>query len=142
MTAKPVAWLLADLGITKSHSRPHTSNDTPFSEAQFKTLKYRPGALWAFPRRFDSLDDARAFCQRFFAWYNTQHRHAGIGYFTPEAVHLGQAPELHLARCHVLAAAYDAHPERFVQQHPVPPPLPTAAWINPPTSTAEQEVAH
>jgi putative transposase len=138
MTSKPVAWLLADLGITKSHSRPHTSNDNPFSEAQFKTLKYRPD----FPRRFDSLDDARSFCHRFFAWYNTQHRHAGIGYFTPEAVHLGQAPDLHRTRCHVLAAAYDAHPERFVQQQPVPPPLPTAAWINPPTITAEQEGAH
>jgi len=138
MTSKPVAWLLADLGITRSHSRPHTSNDNPFSEAQFKTLKYRPD----FPRRFDSLADARAFCHRFFAWYNTQHRHAGIGYFTPEAVHSGQTPELHRTRCHVLAAAYDAHPERFVRQHPVPPPLPTAAWINPPTITAEREVAH
>ena len=138
MTSKPVAWLLTDLGITKSHSRPHTSNDNPFSEAQFKTLKYRPD----FPRRFDSLEDARSFCRRFFAWYNTQHRHAGIGYFTPEAVHSGRAPDLHRTRCHVLAAAHDAHPERFVRQHPVPPPLPTAAWINPPTRTAEQEGAH
>ena len=82
------------------------------------------------------------FCHRFFAWYNTQHRHAGIGYFTPEAVHLGQAPDLHLARRQVLQVAYAAHPERFVRQHPVPPPLPTAAWINPPSTTAEQEVAH
>jgi len=138
MTSKPVAWLLADLGITKSHSRPHTANDNPFSEAQFKTLKYRPD----FPARFGSLDDARAFCHRFFAWYNTQHRHASIGYFTPEAVHSGQAPELHRTRYQVLATAYDAHPERFVRHQPVPPPLPTAAWINPPTITAEQEVAH
>jgi putative transposase len=138
MTSKPVAWLLADLGITRSHSRPHTSNDNPFSEAQFKTLKYRPD----FPRRFANLDDARAFCHRFFAWYNTEHRHAGIGYCTPEAVHTGAAPGQHVARQQVLTTAYAAHPERFVQHHPVPPPLPTAAWINPPTITAEQEVAH
>ncbi len=138
MTSKPVAWLLVDLGITRSHSRPHTSNDNPFSEAQFKTLKYRPD----FPARFASLDEARLFCHRFFAWYNTQHRHAGIGYFTPQAVHTGAAPGQHAARQQVLTATYAAHPERFVQHPPVPPLLPTAAWINPPTITADKEVAH
>ncbi len=138
MPSKPVAWLLADLGITRSHRRPHTSNDTPCSEAQFKTLKYRPD----FPARFGSLDDARSYCRRFFAWCNTAHRHAGIGYFTPEAVHTGTAPSQHGARQQVLAAAYAAHPERFVRQHLVPPPLPTATWINPPPASAEQEVTH
>ena len=138
MTSKPVAWLLADLGVTKSHSRPHTSNDNPFSEAQFKTLKYRPD----FPARFGGLEDARAFCRTFFLWYNTQHRHAGIGYFTPEAVHAGHAPTLHTTRTQILRAAYAAHPERFVRQIPVPPPPPTAAWINPPAPSTEQEVAH
>jgi len=135
MTAKPVAWLLADLGITKSHSRPHTSNDNPFSEAQFKTLKYQPD----FPARFGSLEDARAFCRRFFPWYNAQHRHAGIGFFTPEAVHYGDAPALHALRTQVLQAAYDAHPLRFVRHVPQPPPLPTQAWINPPLSLKEKE---
>ncbi len=129
MTSQPVAWLLADLGITKSHSRPHTSNDHPFSEAQFKTLKYQPD----FPARFGSREDARAFCRRFFAWYNTSHRHAGIGYFTPEAIHLGYAPDLHTVRTQVLRSAYDLHPERFVRHVPQPPALPTAVWINPPT---------
>ena len=138
MTSQPVAWLLADLGITKSHSRPHTSNDNPFSEAQFKTLKYQPD----FPARFGSLEDARAFCRRFFPWYNTTHRHAGIGYFTPEAIHLGHAPDLHTVRTQVLQSAYDLHPERFVRQVPKPPALPTAVWINPPTPLKETEVAH
>ncbi len=138
MTSQPVAWLLADLGITKSHSRPHTSNDNPFSEAQFKTLKYQPD----FPARFGSLEDARAFCRRFFPWYNTTHRHAGIGYFTPEAVHLGHAPAFHTLRTQVLQSAYDLHPERFVRQVPKPPALPTAVWINPPTPLKETEVAH
>lgn len=138
MTSKPVAWLLADLGITKSHSRPHTANDNPFSETQFQTLKYRPD----FPARFGSLEDARTFCRRFFAWYNTQHRHAGIGFFTPEAVHTGTALGLHGARQLALESAYAAHPERFVRQRPVPPTLPTAAWINPPTITKGKEIAH
>ena len=138
MTSKPVAWLLVDLGITKSHSRPHTSNDNPFSEAQFKTLKYRPD----FPARFGSLEDARSFCRNFFPWYNTQHRHAGIGFFTPEAVHTGAAADQYGARQQVLTTAYAAHSERFVRQAPVPPPLPTAAWINPPTIAGEQEGAH
>jgi len=138
MTSKPVAWLLADLGITRSHSRPHTSNDNPFSEAQFKTLKYRPD----FPARFGSLEDARSFCRNFFPWYNTQHRHAGIGFFTPAAVHTGAAADHYSARQQVLTTAYAAHFERFVRQAPVPPPLPTGAWINPLTITPEQEGAH
>jgi len=128
MTSKPVAFLLADLGITKTHSRPHVSNDNPYSESQFKTLKYRPG----FPDRFLSMEEARSFCGTFFPWYNTEHRHSGIGLLTPEAVHLGQAPALHRVRSETLAVAYALHPERFVRQVPAPPPLPTAAWINQP----------
>jgi putative transposase len=133
MSSKPVAFLLADLGVTKTHSRPHVSNDNPYSESQFKTLKYRPG----FPDRFGSLQDARSFCQQFFIWYNRQHRHAGIAMMTPEAVHHGRAAQLHQARAQVLAAAYAAHPERFVHRPPAPKPLPTAVWINPPNSTQQ-----
>ena len=129
MGSKSVAFLLADLGVTKTHSRPHVSNDNPYSESQFKTLKYRPG----FPKRFGSIQDARAFCQDFFAWYNTEHRHSGIGYLTPEVVHFGRAEEVLETRARALAAAYAAHPERFVRRAPRPPALPTAAWINPPT---------
>jgi putative transposase len=129
MRSKPVALLLADLGIAKSHSRPHTSNDNPYSEAQFKTLKYRPG----FPVRFGSIEDARAFCQGFFGWYNTEHRHSGIGLLTPAIVHAGRAPEVQAARATVLAQAYADHPERFVRRPPTPPELPTAVWINPPS---------
>src|SRR5215208_5900491 len=133
MTSKPVAFLLADLGITKTHSRPHVSNDNPYSESQFKTMKYRPG----FPDRFGSIQDARAFCQQFFTWYNREHRHSGIAMMTPEAIHYGHAVQLHQARAQVLTAAYAAHPERFVRKPPAPKPLPTAVWINPPESTQE-----
>ena len=133
MISKPVAFLLADLGVTKTHSRPHVSNDNPFSEAQFKTLKYRPG----FPDRFASIEEARAFCQDFFRWYNAEHRHSGIGLLPPEAVHYGQAQGAYDARAQVLAAAHAAHPERFVRQAPRPPQLPTAAWINPPTPASD-----
>jgi putative transposase len=133
MTSKPVAFLLADLGVTKTHSRPHVSNDNPYSEAQFKTLKYRPG----FPDRFASIAEARAFCQDFFRWYNADHRHAGIGLLPPEVVHDGQAQDAYDARAQVLATAYAAHPERFVRQVPRPPQLPTAAWINPPKPTSD-----
>jgi putative transposase len=133
MTSKPVAFLLADLGVTKTHSRPHVSNDNPYSESQFKTMKYRPG----FPDRFGSIQDARAFCQQFLGWYNAEHRHWGIAMMTPEAVHYGHAAKLHQARAAVLAAAYTAHPERFVRRPPVPKPLPTAVWINPPEPTQE-----
>jgi putative transposase len=128
MTSKPVALLLADLGITKTHSRPHVSDDNPYSEAQFKTLKYRPD----FPTRFESLEAARAHCRGFFSWYNHDHRHSGLGLLTPAVVHAGQAEAAHAARREVLAGAYARHPERFVRRTPAPPPLPTAAWINPP----------
>lgn len=128
-TAKPLALLLADLGVTKSHSRPHTSNDNPYSEAAFKTLKYRP----IFPARFGSIEDAREFCRRFFTWYNEVHRHSGVALMTPEAVHYGHADGLQEVRARALLEAYQAHPERFVNGAPRPWPLPTAAWINRPT---------
>ena len=128
MRSKPVAFLMADLGVTKSHSRPYTSTDNPYSEAQFKTLKYRP----EFPDRFDSIEQAREFCRGFFGWYNHEHRHSGVGLMTPAAVHHGQAQQLHTARARVLDAAYQRYPERFVRKPPVPPELPTAAWINKP----------
>jgi putative transposase len=133
MTSKSVAFLLSDLGVTKSHSRPHTSNDNPYSEAQFKTMKYRPD----FPTQFSSLFDARAFCQGFFGWYNQEHRHSGIGLMTPDDVHYGRAKAVTEQRERTLAAAYVAHPERFKNQ-PHPPILPEAAWINPPKSEREE----
>lgn len=129
MASKPVALLLADLGIVKSHGRPHTSNDNPYSEAQFKTLKYGP----AFPARFGSIEDARAFCREFFAWYNTEHRHSGIALLTRATVHSGRAEDVRASRAVTLAKAYAEHPERFVRRPPTPPPLPTAVWINPPS---------
>jgi len=128
MRSKPVAFLLADLGVTKTHSRPYTSSDNPYSESNFKTLKYRP----EFPDRFTDIDHARQHCRAFVDWYNHQHRHCGIGLMTPAAVHHGQAPEIHARRARVLDAAYARHPERFVRKPPVPPDLPTAAWINKP----------
>ncbi len=128
MTSKSVAFLLADLGITKTHSRPHVSNDNPFSEAQFKTLKYRP----AFPERFGSIQDARAHCHVFFPWYNAEHHHSSLGLLTPHDVHYGFAEERVAARATVLAAAYAAHPERFPGGLPQPPACPTEVWINPP----------
>jgi putative transposase len=141
MTSKPVAFLLADLGITKSHGRPHVSNDNPFSEAQFKTLKYGPG----FPERFASVLEARHFCRGFFPWYNTEHRHSGIGYLPPAVVHAGQAEEVRAERTLVLQAAYAAHPERFVRGVPTPAAVPAAVWINPPkapTTTTPEVAAH
>jgi putative transposase len=135
MTSKPVALLLSDLGVTKTHSRPYTSTDNPYSEAQFKTLKYRPG----FPQRFDSLEHARAFCREFFHWYNDEHRHSGIGLMTPATVHHGRANAVHTERASVLEAAYQATPERFVRRAPTPPPVPAAAWINKPSG---EEAAH
>ena len=134
MKSKPVALLLADLGITKTHSRPRVSDDNPYSESQFKTLKYRPG----FPDRFGSIQDARAFCQEFFPWYNGEHRHSGIGLLTPEVVHYGQAQAVIEQRRLVLASAFGAHPERFVRGLPVPPRLPEAAWINKPKAESNQ----
>jgi putative transposase len=133
MTSKPVALLLADLGVTKSHSRPHVSNDNPYSEAQFKTLKHHP----SFPDRFGSLEDARSFCQGFFGWYNAEHRHAGIGLLTPADVHYGRTEQITSARQQVLAIAYAAHPERFVRKPPQPPRLPQAVWINKPVDPTE-----
>jgi len=134
MRSKPVAFLLADLGVTKTHSRPYTSTDNPYSEAQFKTMKYRPD----FPERFGAIEVARSFCRPFFDWYNHRHRHSGIGLMTPAAVHYGRAGALHDERARILAAAFAANPERFVRGMPVPPALPTAAWINRPST---QEVA-
>ena len=128
MTSKPVALLLADLGVIQSHSRPHVSNDNPYSEAQFKTLKYRPD----FPARFASIEAARAHCQEFFPWYNNEHRHGGLGLHTAADVHHGHAPAVRAARAQVLDAAYHAHPERFVTKPPAPPELPGTSWINPP----------
>jgi putative transposase len=128
MTAKPMAFLLADLGVTKSHSRPHCSNDNPYSESQFRTMKYRP----TFPDRFGSFQDAHAFCGRFFRWYNDEHRHSGIGFHTPADVHYGRAELVRARRAEVLTAAYAQHPERFVHKPPEPPALPGAAWINQP----------
>lgn len=133
MASKTVALLLADLGVTKSHSRPHVSNDNPFSEAQFKTLKYRPD----FPDRFGCIEDARVFCDDFFSWYAHQHRHSGIGLHSPADVHYGRAHAVRQARGHVLDAAYQATPERFVRKPPVPPKLPETVWINKPDSKEE-----
>ncbi len=132
MTSKPVALLLADLGVVKSHSRPHVSDDNPYSEAHFKTLKYRPD----FPDRFGSIEDARAFCVAFFAWYGVEHRHSGIAMLAPEDVHYGRAPQILAARGAVLDAAYALHPERFVRRPPRPGVLPPAVWINPPAPRA------
>ena len=128
MRSKPVAALLIDLEVAKTHSRPHVSDDNPYSEAQFKTLKYRPD----FPERFGSVEDARAHCQHFFRWYNAAHCHSGIGFMTPESVHYGRAQSLFEQRAHTLDAAFLAHPTRFKGKAPQPPKLPTAAWINPP----------
>jgi putative transposase len=128
MTSRTVAQLLSDLGVDRSHSRPRISNDNPFSEAQFKTLKYRPD----FPDRFASIEAARVFCRRFFRWYNTEHRHSGIAWHTPHDVHYGHTEAVHAARADTLAAAYARHPERFVRQHPQPPTIPTNVWINEP----------
>jgi putative transposase len=138
MKSKTLAQTMGTLGITKSHSRPHVSDDNPFSEAQFKTLKYRPD----FPVRFDSLVQAEAFCRDFFAWYNQEHHHVSLGLMTPNDMHSGIAQEKWRNRADILAAAYAAHPERFPHGCPTPPPLPTAAWINKPTSTgAKAETA-
>ena len=128
MTAKPVAFLLADLGVTKSHSRPHVSNDNPFSESQFRTLKYRA----EFPDRFGCFADAHAHCGQFFGWYNDEHRHSGIGFHTPADVHYARAATVRAQRADVLDAAYAQHPDRFARKPPEPPALPTAVWINEP----------
>jgi putative transposase len=128
MRSKAVALLLADLGVTKSHSRPNVSDDNPYSESQFKTLKYRPD----FPERFGSVQDARAFCRPFFGWYNTEHHHSRLALLTPDAVHYGRAAAVLAARADALAKAYASHPERFVRRAPRPALPPAAVWINPP----------
>jgi putative transposase len=137
MTSTSVALLLADLGVTKSLSRPQTSNDNPYSEAQFKTLKYRP----EFPERFGSLQDGRGFCRTFFGWYNTEHHHSGIGMLTPAAVHYGQAPRIIAARQQTLDTAFARHPERFVSNPPRHQEVPPHVWINPPKSNPERQAA-
>jgi len=128
MKSKLVAHLLADLGVTKTHNRPHVSNDNPYSESQFKTLKYSPG----FPERFGSIQDARKFCQGFFTWYNSVHKHSGIGLLTPEQVHYGRAQEILEQRTVVLESAFKDHAKRFKGKVPKPFQLPKAAWINKP----------
>ncbi len=133
MKAKATAQMLADLGVVKSHSRPHTSNDNPFSESHFKTLKYRPG----FPKAFATIGEARIWCRAFFTWYNQNHRHAGIGLMTPDQVHYGQANAIHAARTLTLAKAFRQTPARFVRNPPKPPKLPTKVWINPPAQKPE-----
>ena len=134
MKSKPLALLLTDLGVAKSHSRPRVSNDNPFSESQFNTLKYRPG----FPARFGSIQDARAFCQRFFPWYNTEHYHTALGLLTPETVHYRRTPQVLDARQRALLAAYERNPERFPGGQPKPLAPPDEVWINPPQSREER----
>ena len=133
MGSQTVAQLLASLGVVKSHSRPHVSNDNPFSESQFKTMKYRP----EFPNRFGGYEDALGHCRSFFKWYNDEHYHSGIGLLTPAMLHCGGAEKIIQDRAHVLQCAYEAHPERFVRGCPKPQTLPTAVWINPPTTASE-----
>lgn len=134
MRSKPVALLLADLSVTKTHSRPYTSNDNPYSESQFRTMKYRP----EFPDRFGCIQDSRAFCQIFFPWYNDDHRHSGIGMMSPAMVHYGAAVAVRENRQLVLDAAYRLHPERFVRRPPTPPQLPKEVWINKPPNSDEE----
>jgi putative transposase len=130
MKSKVVAHLLSDLGVTKTHSRPHVSNDNPYSESQFKTLKYCP----QFPKRFGSIQDARSFCQHFFTWYNKEHRHSGIALMTPEQVHYGLANDVYRHRSEVLIDAFAKYPNRFKGKVPVPKSPPVAAWINKPNT--------
>jgi putative transposase len=133
MKAKTVAQLMADLGVMESHSRPHVSDDNPYSEAQFKTLKYRPD----YPDRFMDMSDAQSWARRFFTWYNDDHHHTGLGLLTPAVVHFGHAPEVLAARQLTLGLAHTAHPERFVRGAPKPQRLPDAVWINPPKPIRE-----
>jgi len=137
MIAKSMALLMSDLGVNKSHSRPHVSDDNPYSEAQFRTLKYSPG----YPDRFGSLADARQWCQQFFPWYNQKHHHTSLNLLTPADVHYGRAEEKLAQRQVVLLRAYDAHPERFVNGPPTMPKMPKAVWINPPTVTDSPEAS-
>ena len=136
MIAKSVAVLLADLGVVKSHSRPYVSNDNPYSEAQFKTLKYRPD----YPERFGSIADARSWARTFFHWYNHEHHHTGLSLLTPADVHAGRAETVRQKRQAVLQRAFEAHPERFVNGEPRPGQLPVAVWINPPKPGTDRPV--
>jgi putative transposase len=139
MTSKPVALLMADLGVTKTHSRPHVSDDNPYSESQFKTLKYMPD----FPERHGSVEDARAYCKVFFPWYNQEHHHSGIALLTPQMLHYGMAAQVIQQRQKVLDQAYIRNPERFTHACPIHPPQPTAVWINPPIpATATERNLH
>jgi putative transposase len=136
MTSKVVALLLSDLGVTKSLNRPHVSNDNPFSESQFKTLKYRP----TFPPRFGSIEDARACSQRLLEWYNKEHYHSGIALMTPATVHYGRAEDCNAGRQAILSLAYNQHPERFVNGQPKTIALPEEVWINKPNTTVPATV--
>ena len=138
MRSKPVASLLVDLEVSKSHSRPYVSDDNPYSESQFKTMKYRPN----FPERFGCIEDARAHCQTFFSWYNDQHCHSGIGHMTPNSVHYGHASAMRAVRQATLDAAFRATPNRFKGVNPCLAPMPTAVWINPPTSEVQTNTQH
>jgi len=137
MKANTTAQLLATLGVERSHSRPHVSNDNPFSESQFKTFKYHPG----FPNRFGSITHALAFCRSFFPWYNDEHAHSGLLHLTPKAVHHGEAEAMLEHRHQVMLAAYERNPERFVNGPPKPHTLPGAVWINPPTKDSNDILA-
>ncbi len=135
MKSHTVAQLYAELGVTKSHSRPHVSNDNPFSESQFKTLKYRPD----FPERFGCIQDGLSHCRAFFQWYNEEHYHSGIGLITPSSLHYGQAEKTLIARTETLKQAFQKHPERFVKGQPKPRELPAAVWINQPKQPSTNE---
>lgn len=132
MTGKPLSQLLVDLGITGSHSRPHTSDDNPFSEAQFKTMKYRPD----YPDRFDSIQAARQWSRAFFAWYNDVHYHSGLNLMTPASVHDGAADAVQQQRQRVMSAAFETYPQRFPAGMPVVRGAPATVWINPPQPVA------
>jgi putative transposase len=136
MKSKPVAFMLADLGVTKTHSRPHVSNDNPYIESLFKTTKYQP----EFPETFANLAEARSFCRTFFRWYNSEHRHSGIALFTPSDVHHGRVEEKSALRQTALDAAYTKHPERFVRGRPKPLQLAAASYINRPVADADEQI--
>lgn len=138
MRAKTISQLMADLAVTESHSRPHVSDDNPFSESKFKTMKYRPD----YPDRFAGLRDAHTWARPFYNWYNYDHHHSGLGLLTPATVHFGHAPEMLAIRQRALDVAFAAHPDRFVHGTPSPQPLPQAVWINPPTRTQEATSPH
>lgn len=136
MKSKGIAELLVDLGIMKTHSRPHVSNDNPYSESNFKTLKYCP----QFPGKFGSIQDARSFCSEFFNWYNKEHHHTGIGLMTPEQVHYNLSQKIYEHRTNVLLEAFKKHPQRFKGKVPMPPEIPQEVWINKPKSDETSQV--